>query len=217
VAASAFTGCAGQRCMAASVMVAVGDVDHIIAGMVEAGRKMKLGDEMGAGHQPGGGVSRIRGYIDDAERRGAKILLDGRNAGVDGAGGNWIGPTVIDGVTPDMPAWQDEIFGPVMSIVHVNTVDEAIALENSCPYGNAASIFTTNGGVARYAIDRFQAGMCGVNIGVPVPREPFAFGGWNDSRFGAGDMTGYDGYRFWTQPRKVTTRWTVAHDQTWMS
>ncbi|MCB9730084.1 MAG: CoA-acylating methylmalonate-semialdehyde dehydrogenase [Deltaproteobacteria bacterium] len=215
LAASAF-GCAGQRCMAASVTVAVGDVDHIIEGMVEAGRNVKLGEDMGAIINPEA-AERIRGYIDDAERRGAKVLLDGRKAQVDGAPGNWVGPTILDGVTPDMPAWTDEIFGPVMSIVHVKTVDEAIALENSCPYGNAASIFTTNGGVARYAIERFQAGMCGVNIGVPVPREPFAFGGWNDSRFGAGDMTGYDGYRFWTQPRKVTTRWAAQHDQTWMS
>ena len=136
---------------------------------------------------------------------------------VDGQPGNWVGPTLIDNVSPDMPASCEEIFGPVMSIVHVDTLDEAIALENSSPYGNAAAIYTTNGGVARYAIDCFSAGMCGVNIGVPVPREPFAFGGWNDSKFSHGDITGYDGFRFWTRPRKVTSRWEMASDATWMS
>jgi malonate-semialdehyde dehydrogenase (acetylating)/methylmalonate-semialdehyde dehydrogenase len=116
-----------------------------------------------------------------------------------------------------MPAGCEEIFGPVLSIIRTDTLDEAIAIENGSPYGNAAAIFTTNGAVARYAIERFSAGMCGVNIGVPVPREPFAFGGWNDSKFGNGDITGFDGFRFWTRPRKVTSRWDVAKDATWMS
>ena len=213
--ASAY-GCAGQRCMAASVMVAVGDVQHIIDAMVTQTKEMALGDDMGAIINPQS-VERINRYISDAEERGATVLVDGRQAGVDGQPGNWVGPTLIDNVSADMPASCEEIFGPVMSIVHVDTLDEAIALENSSPYGNAAAIFTTNGGVARYAIDRFTAGMCGVNIGVPVPREPFAFGGWNDSKFGHGDITGYDGFRFWTRPRKVTSRWEMASDATWMS
>ena len=209
-------GCSGQRCMAASVMVAVGDVQHIIDRMVDETRGMSLGTDMGSIINPQS-AERIIGYIDDAERQGARVLVDGRGASVDGQGGNWIGPTIIDGVSRDMGAGADEIFGPVLSIIHVDTLDEAIALENASPYGNAAAIFTTNGGVARYAIDRFSAGMCGVNIGVPVPREPFAFGGWNDSKFGHGDITGYDGFRFWTRPRKVTSRWDVASDATWMS
>ena len=146
-----------------------------------------------------------------------KVLVDGRGATVAGNPGNWVGPTILDGVTADMPAGCEEIFGPVLSIIHVDTLDEAIAVENNNPYGNAAAIFTTNGGVARYAIERFSAGMCGINIGVPVPREPFAFGGWNDSKIGHGDMTGYDGFRFWTKPRKVTSRWEAAKDATWMS
>ena len=96
-------------------------------------------------------------------------------------------------------------------------MDDALQIENDSPFGNAAAIYTTNGGTADYALRRFEAGMCGVNIGVPVPREPFAFGGWNDSKFGNGDMTGMDGFRFWTRPRKITVKWEVQTDQTWMS
>jgi len=210
-------GCGGQRCMAAALMVAVGDVQHIVDRFVEVTRQtVRLGDTMGAIINQAA-FERITGYIDDAERRGAKVLLDGRGAKVEGAPGWWIGPTILDHVTPDMPAYQDEIFGPVFCIVRTRTVDAAIALENAHPYGNAAGIFTTNGGVAEYCIEKFEAGMCGVNIGVPVPREPFAFGGWNDSKFGHGDLTGYDGFRYWTRPRKVTTKWAIHHDETWMS
>ena len=215
IVASSF-GCAGQRCMAASVMVAVGDVQPIIDAIVKTTAGLKLGEDMGAIINPES-VERITKYIDGAEALGAKVLVDGRGARVDGAPGNWVGPTVIDGVGKDMPAGCEEIFGPVLSIIHVDTLDEAIAVENDNPYGNAAAIFTTNGAVARYAIERFEAGMCGVNIGVPVPREPFAFGGWNESKFGSGDITGYDGFLFWTRPRKVTRRWDIAKDATWMS
>ena len=215
VVASAF-GCAGQRCMAASILVAVGDVDRHIAAMTEKARAMTLGEEMGAIIN-GAAVERITGYVDGAEARGAKVLVDGRGANVSGAGGHWVGPTIIDGVTPDMPAGCEEVFGPVLSIIRVDTLDEAIAIENANPYGNAASIYTTNGGIAEYASDRFEAGMVAVNIGVPVPREPFAFGGWNHSKFGHGDITGVDGFRFWTRPRKTTTKWASQRDQTWMS
>jgi len=215
VVASSF-GCAGQRCMAASVMVAVGDVQPIIDRMKTVAEGIDLGKDMGAIISPEA-RERINRYIDEAEAAGARVLVDGRKAKVDGAPGNWIGPTILDGVTPDMPAATEEIFGPVLSILHVDKLDQAIALENRSPYGNAAAIFTTNGGTARYATERFRAGMCGVNIGVPVPREPFSFGGWFESKFGHGDITGYDGFRFWTNPRKVTSRWEVATDRTWMS
>ena len=214
VPASAF-GCAGQRCMAASVMLAVGEVDHIIDAMVENAKGMTLGEDMGAINTPES-VERITRYINDAEARGAKVLVDGRQAMVDGNPGNWIGPTIIDHVSKDMPAGSEEIFGPVLSIIRVDTVDDAIAHENGSAYGNAAAVFTTNGGTARYVMERVSAGMCGVNIGVPVPREPFPFGGWNDSKFGHGDLTGFDGYRFWTRPRKTTTKWAEQIDQTWM-
>ena len=215
VVASAF-GCAGQRCMAASVMLAVGDVDHIVARMVEVASSMVLGEDMGAIINEES-VVRISGHIDAAEAAGATVLVDGRSAAVSGSEGYWVGPTIIDHVTPEMPASCQEIFGPVLSIIRVDTVDEAIDIENSSGYGNAAAVFTSNGAVARYVMERVSAGMCGVNIGVPVPREPFAFGGWNHSKFGHGDMTGMDGFRFWTRPRKVTTKWATQTDQNWMS
>ena len=214
VVASAY-GCSGQRCMAASLVIAVGDVDPILAAVVDQARKLRLGEDVGPVISAAA-VARIRGYIDEAERQGAKVLLDGRGAAGPG-GGHWVGPTILDHVRPDMPAGCEEIFGPVLSIIRARSVDEAIAIENASPYGNAASIFTQSGAVARHCVERFDAGMCGVNIGVPVPREPFSFGGWNDSRFGAGDMTGWDGLRFWTRPRKLTTRWQLSKDATWMS
>jgi malonate-semialdehyde dehydrogenase (acetylating)/methylmalonate-semialdehyde dehydrogenase len=215
LAASAF-GCAGQRCMAASVMIAVGDVQPIIDATVAITRKIRLGLDMGPVISRAA-VERITRYIGEAEARGAKVLVDGRGAAVDGEPGYWFGPTLLDHVTPDMPAGCEEIFGPVLSIIRVRTLDEALAIENQSPYGNAAAIFTQSGATARYCLERFEAGMCGVNVGVPVPREPFAFGGWNDSKFGVGDLTGWDGYRFWTRPRKVTSRWAQQRDMTWMS
>lgn len=215
VVASAY-GCSGQRCMAASVLMAVGDVQHIIDKIVGHAKKIELGKDMGAIINEAS-MKRITGFIDEAEKMGAKILVDGRNAKVEGADGWWIGPTIIDNVTGDMPCANEEIFGPVLSIRRVATLDEAIAIENANPYGNAASIYTTSGAVARYAIERFEAGMCAVNIGVPVPREPFSFGGWNDSKLGHGDLTGVDGYRFWTRVRKVTTKWALQTDTNWMN
>lgn len=211
---ASFTGCAGQRCMAASVLIAVGNVDAILGDIVEQAGKLKLGEHVGAIiNAPS--VTRIRGYIDDAEKRGAKVVLDGRNAkGPDG--GWWVGPTILDHCTLDMPCATEEIFGPVLSILRVKSLEEAIAIENANPYGNAACIYTTSGAVANHVTARVEAGMVGVNVGVPVPREPFGFGGWNCSKFGAGNITGYDGWRFWTRPRKVTTKWVVQSDTTWM-
>ena len=215
VVASAY-GCAGQRCMAASLMLAVGDVEPIIAAIADHTRKLRLGEDMGPVISQAA-VDRIHRYIDQAEQMGAKVLVDGRRVAAPGGRGTWVGPTILDHVRPDMPAGCEEIFGPVLSIVRARTVDEALAIENRSTYGNAASIFTTSGAVARYCVERFDAGMCGVNIGVPVPREPFGFGGWNDSLFGHGDLTGYDGFRFWTRPRKLTSRWSLSKDATWMS
>jgi len=216
VVASAY-GCAGQRCMAATVMLAVGDVQRIIDRMVVLAKKIELGTDMGA-IITRADVKRITGFIDEAEKMGGKVLVDGRGAKVEGCPeGNWVGPTILDRLTIDIPAAREEIFGPVLSIVRTATLDEALAVQNRSRYGNGASIFTSNGGVARYAVERLQAGMIGVNVGVPVPREPFAFGGWKDSMFGHGDITGMDGFRFFTRPRKVTTRWSIQTDQTWMS
>jgi malonate-semialdehyde dehydrogenase (acetylating) / methylmalonate-semialdehyde dehydrogenase len=215
VAASAY-GCAGQRCMAASLLCAVSGVDHIIDRVVAEAKKIRLGVDMGPVLNQEA-FDRINRYIDGAEKLGAKVRLDGRGAKVPGAQGYWVGPTILDEVKPEWPAGCEEIFGPVLSIVRTKTVDEAIAIENKSTYGNAASIFTTSGAVARYCIERFDAGMCGVNIGVPVPREPFSFGGWNQSKFGHGDITGMDGFRFFTRERKVTSKWALQSDATWMS
>ncbi len=213
---ASYTGCAGQRCMAAAVMLAVGDVQHIVDDMVRISREMVVGEDVGA-IVTAKSRQRIVDIIDEAERDGATVLVDGRDQSVEGSEGYWLGPTIIDNVTPEMRCYKEEIFGPVLSILRTDTLDQALDIENANPYGNAAAIYTTSGGVAEKAINRFQAGMCGVNIGVPVPREPFAFGGWNDSKFGNGDMTGMDGFRFWTRPRKVTVKWAIQPDQTWMS
>lgn len=212
---ASYTGCAGQRCMAASVLVAVGDVDHLIERIAERSASMTTGEDMGP-ITNASSVDRITRYIAEAEAAGAKVLVDGRGD-CPTESGYWVGPTLLDNVTPDMPASCEEIFGPVLSIVRVPNVEAAIALENSNPYGNASSIYTTSGDIARTVMARVDAGMCGVNIGVPVPREPFGFGGWNDSKFGHGNITGWDGYRFWTRPRKITSKWSLQRDQTWMS
>ncbi len=212
---ASFTGCAGQRCMAAAVLVAVGDVDHIIDAIKDKAAALVIGKDVGPIINEKS-ATRINGIINDAEKQGAKILVDGRGKKGDGAG-QWVAPTVIDNVKPGMQAATDEIFGPVLSIVHVGNVDEAIALENANPYGNASSVYTTSGAVAEYVTSRVDAGMVGVNIGVPVPREPFGFGGWNYSKFGHGNITGMDGFRFWTRPRKITSKWDVSPDNNWMS
>ena len=122
-------------------------------------------------------------------------------------GGYYVGPSVVDFVRPEMKIAQEEVFGPVLAIIRAKTVDDAIRIENSSPYGNAASVFTQSGGMARYVIERVSAGMIGVNIGVPVPREPFPFGGWNESKFGVGDITGKGSIEFWTKAKKITTKW----------
>jgi malonate-semialdehyde dehydrogenase (acetylating)/methylmalonate-semialdehyde dehydrogenase len=215
--AASMSGCAGQRCMAASAMVAVGQVDHIIAKICDEARKIVPGENLGAVINKQS-KDRIEGYITEAEKQGAKILVDGRRAVVKGKEkGTYVGPTVIDFVRPEMSVAQEEIFGPVISIMRTKTVDEALAIENANPYGNAASVFTQNGGAARYIIDHASAGMIGVNVGVPVPREPFSFGGWNESKFGVGDITGKSSIEFWTKLKKSTTKWNPESGINWMS
>ena len=214
---ASMSGCAGQRCMAASVMVAVSDTDHIIRRMVEQARAMVPGKDVGPVISAAS-RKRIIGYIDAAEKAGAKVLVDGRNVSVKGRdGGFFIGPTIIDHVTPDMAIAQEEVFGPVLVIIRAKDVDEALRIENASPYGNAASVFTESGGVARHVMEHASAGMVGVNVGVPVPREPFSFGGWNDSKFGVGDITGRGSIEFWTQAKKMTTKWNSEAGVNWMS
>ena len=214
---ASMSGCAGQRCMAASAMLAVGNVDPIIDQICVEARKVVPGQNLGAVISYAA-KERIEGYITEAERNGAKILVDGRGAVVAGKeNGTYVGPTVIDYVTPDMSVATEEIFGPVISIIRTSTLDEAIKIENDNPYGNAASVFTQSGGLARYVMEHASAGMIGVNIGVPVPREPFSFGGWNESRFGANDITGKSSIEFWTKLKKTTTKWNPEAGVNWMS
>ena len=215
--AASMSGCAGQRCMAASAMVGVGNIDHIVEKICEEARKIVPGQNLGAVISKAS-QEKIEQYISQAEKDGAKILVDGRNTKVTGKeNGYYVGPTVIDYVTPEMSVAKEEIFGPVISIMRTNTVDEALAIENANPYGNAASVFTQNGGMARYIIERASAGMIGVNVGVPVPREPFSFGGWNESKFGVGDITGKSSIEFWTKLKKSTTKWNAEAGVNWMS
>ena len=215
--AASMSGCAGQRCMAASAMIGVGNVDAIVAKICDEARKIIPGVNLGAVINKES-QDRIERYITQAEKDGAKILVDGRNTKVLGKEkGTYVGPTVIDFVTSEMSVAKEEIFGPVISIIRTKTVDEALAIENANPYGNAASVFTQNGGMARYIIDKANAGMIGVNVGVPVPREPFSFGGWNESKFGVGDITGKSSIEFWTKLKKSTIKWNAEAGVNWMS
>ena len=214
---ASMSGCAGQRCMAASVMVGVDKVQHIIDRMVEDAKKLVPGENLGAVISAAA-KERIENYIAQAEADGAKILLDGRNTTVAGKeGGFYVGPTIIDYVTIDMSVAREEIFGPVISIIRAKNLDEAIEIENGSNYGNAAAVFTQSGGLAKEVMQRASAGMIGVNIGVPVPREPFSFGGWNESKFGVGDITGRSSIEFWTQNKKTTTKWNPEAQTNWMS
>ncbi len=215
--AASMSGCAGQRCMAASALVAVGPVDHIIARVCEEARKFIPGQNLGAVISREA-KERIERYITEAEQQGARVLVDGRGAKVKGKEqGFYVGPTVLDGVRPEMRIAQEEVFGPVLSIMRVKSLDEALEIENRNPYGNAASVFTQSGGIARQVMERASAGMVGVNIGVPVPREPFSFGGWNESKFGACDVTGKSSVEFFTKLKKTTIKWNPESRVNWMS
>jgi len=214
---ASMAGCAGQRCMAASVMVGVDKVQHIIDRMVTEANQIVLGKDLGPVISQAA-KDRIENYITEAEAQGAKILVDGRGATVEGhENGFYVGPTIIDFVKPDMAVAKEEIFGPVISIIRAGDLDEAIRIENGSNYGNAAAVFTESGSLAKKVMERASAGMIGVNIGVPVPREPFSFGGWNESKFGVGDITGKSSIEFWTQNKKTTTKWNPEDKRDWMS
>jgi malonate-semialdehyde dehydrogenase (acetylating)/methylmalonate-semialdehyde dehydrogenase len=213
-----FTGCAGQRCMAASVLLAVGDVKHHIEKIVARAASLELGRDMGAMISKAQ-AEFLKEAIGRAEKAGAKVLLDGRKAKAPAGmeGGNWLGPTILDQVQPGSEAATVELFGPVLSIVHCRDLSEAMKIENSVEYGNACSVFTSNGALADRVAREATAGMVGVNVGVPVPREPFSFGGINASKFGHGDITGHHSLDFWSDIKKVTTKWEKQTDSNWMS
>lgn len=204
--------------MAASVLLAVGNVDQHIEKIIERASSMVLGENMGAIITKAQ-VEFLNTAITRAEAAGAKILLDGRKskAPLGMEEGNWIGPTILDNVRPGSEAASVELFGPVISIIRCKDISEAMKIENSVEYGNACSVFTQNGALAEKVIKQASAGMVGVNVGVPVPREPFSFGGINASKFGHGDITGEHSLDFWSNIKKVTVKWEKQNDNNWMS
>jgi methylmalonic acid semialdehyde dehydrogenase len=216
---NSFTGCSGQRCMAASVLVVIGEQPELIKSILSKASKLTAGSGMRQVGPVIDSVSRDRilDFIIEAESSGdAKIVLDGRSwAGQDGF---WVGPTILHhNNNRKARALHEEIFGPVLSILHVKDAHEAIALENAVAYGNAACIYTQSGATAEWFTKRFSAAMMGVNIGVPVPREPFSFGGMGTSKFGDHDITGDGGLEFFTMRKKVTTKWSIPTEQSWLS
>ncbi|KAJ3311272.1 hypothetical protein HDV04_004181 [Boothiomyces sp. JEL0838] len=221
---ASFTGCSGQRCMAASVLLTLGKQPELLDAIVAKAKALQPGQ---AGKSAMGPVidiasrDKIVRYIEESEKSGAQILLDGRTWLKDeklvATGGFWVGPTVILHKNKQDKALHDEIFGPVISIYECENQEEAIAIENANPYGNAACIYTNSGAIAEWFTKRFSAGMIGVNIGVPVPREPFSFGGINRSKFGDFDITGHGGMEFFTSLRKTTTKWVIPKEANWMN
>ncbi|KAJ2998964.1 hypothetical protein HDV02_003802 [Globomyces sp. JEL0801] len=212
---ASFSGCSGQRCMAASVLLTIGSQPKLLEAIVKKAEALgpaQSGKNIGPVIDA---ISRdkIVRYIEESEKGGAKILLDGRKwitrDDLKASGGFWVGPTVILHTNKKDSALHDEIFGPVISIYECSSKEEAIEIENANPYGNA-------GAVAEWYTKRFSAGMLGVNIGVPVPREPFSFGGINRSNFGDFDITGLGGLEFFTHHRKITTKWTPPKEASWM-
>jgi malonate-semialdehyde dehydrogenase (acetylating)/methylmalonate-semialdehyde dehydrogenase len=210
-------GSAGERCMAISALVAVGPIaDELVGKIAERATTLKTGDgtrdaDMGPlvtkAHR-----DKVASYIDAGEADGATIVVDGRGvvggAGADGAAdGFWLGPTLIDNVTTDMSIYTDEIFGPVLSVVRVDSYDEALNLINSNPYGNGTAIFTNDGGAARRFQNEVEVGMVGINVPIPVPTAYYSFGGWKSSLFGDTHAHGTEGVHFFTRGKVVTTRW----------
>lgn len=213
-----FTGCAGQRCMAASLLLAVGDCQHHIEKIIECAQQKVLGENMGAIISKES-LERLNQSLTKVPLDGGRILLDGRKHSppLGFEQGNWIGPCIVEVFDPSASCAQDELFGPLLTILQVKNLGEALTLEAKNPYGNATSIFTQAGALAERVCREAKSAMIGVNIGVPVPREPFSFGGISESKYGHGDITGTSGLDFWTYKKKITTKWQTQQDQNWMS
>jgi malonate-semialdehyde dehydrogenase (acetylating) / methylmalonate-semialdehyde dehydrogenase len=211
IISSAF-GAAGERCLAGSVLVPVGDAaEPLLKLLVEKVNAMPVGDGIHEGVGMGPLVTkehrdRVAGYIDKGVEEGAKPILDGRETKPKGAG-FFLGATIFDNVTPDMTIAKDEIFGPVLSVIRVNTLDEAIELVNSSPFGNATAIFTGSGKAAREYSSRVEAGMVGINVGVAAPMAFFPFAGWKNSFFGDLHAHGKDAVMFYTEQKVLMIRW----------
>ncbi|MDQ1359506.1 MAG: malonate-semialdehyde dehydrogenase (acetylating) / methylmalonate-semialdehyde dehydrogenase [Acidimicrobiaceae bacterium] len=211
-AVSAGYGSSGERCMAVSVLVAVGEsADPLIAAIKARVPSVRVGPGSDADSEMGPLISpdhlkKVASYIDRGEQEGATVVVDGRQASVPGDG-FFLGVSLLDDVTPDMDVYRDEIFGPVLSVVRVDTFDAALKLVNESPYGNGAAIFTRDGGAARRFQFECQAGMVGINVPIPVPVGYYSFGGWKASLFGDTHMYGPEGVRFYTRTKVVTSRW----------
>lgn len=212
-AVNAGFGSAGERCMAISALLAVGDIaDELVAKIAQRANSLRTGDglrgcDMGplvtAQHR-----DKVAGYVDAGEVAGATIVVDGRTISPDAEGdGFFVGPTLFDNVTTDMSIYQDEIFGPVLSVVRVDTYDHALELINTNPYGNGTAIFTNDGGAARRFENEVEVGMVGINVPVPVPMAYYSFGGWKNSLFGDTHAHGTEGVGFFTRGKAVTSRW----------
>ncbi len=209
------TGMAGQRCMAASVLIAVGETNKHVDMLIETARTQKPGADLPPLISRAA-VDKIGAYLDRVAQAGAKVVVDGRQA-VKPETGYYIGSSVIDYRNSHISMPNEEIFGPTLEIVAAQNIREAAELQKHSPYGNAASVFTQNGRSAAELLPQLQAGMIGVNIGVPVPRDPFAFGGIKASRFGTADITGAESLPLWTIHRKITTKWNSENKIDWMS
>jgi malonate-semialdehyde dehydrogenase (acetylating)/methylmalonate-semialdehyde dehydrogenase len=208
-------GSSGERCMALSVAVAVGDEagNALVAKMQEAMQSLKVGPCHDTNNDFGPVITqqhqqKVCGYIESAAAQGANIVVDGRQTSIEGyEQGFYVGGTLIDNVTPDMDSYQAEIFGPVLQVVRVDTMQAAMDLIDAHEYGNGTCIFTRDGEAARYFSDHIQVGMVGINIPLPVPVAYHSFGGWKRSLFGDLHAYGPDGVRFYTKRKTITQRW----------
>ncbi|ANY09043.1 CoA-acylating methylmalonate-semialdehyde dehydrogenase [Pseudonocardia sp. HH130630-07] len=206
-------GSAGERCMAISALVAVGDIaDTLVGKIADRARALRTGDgRRGCDMGPlvtDAARERVSGYIDAGVGSGATLVVDGREGEFDADGsGFFVGPTLFDHVSTEASIYTDEIFGPVLSVVRVDTYDEAVDLVNSSPYGNGTALFTNDGGAARRFQNEVEVGMIGINVPVPVPMAYYSFGGWKNSLFGDTHAHGTEGVHFFTRGKVVTTRW----------
>jgi len=214
-AVSAGFGSAGERCMAVSVLVAVGSAgDELVAKIADRVHGLRVGpgsddrSEMGP-LVTGAHRDKVASYLDTGVREGATLAVDGRMHPVIGGGadGFWLGPSVLDHVTPEMSCYRDEIFGPVLSVIRVPTYDDALRLVSENPYGNGVAIYTNDGGAARRFVAEVEVGMVGVNVPIPVPMAYYSFGGWKASLFGDTHIYGTEGMHFYTRGKAVTSRW----------
>ena len=212
-AVSAGYGAAGERCMAISVVLAVGDVaDPLIKAIQERVRRIKIGPGLDPGSEMGPLITRehrdrVASYLETAKAEGASVVVDGRPGAAEHKKGFFLGPSLIDNVKPGMRCYENEIFGPVLSVVRVETYDEALRIINENPFGNGTAIFTQNGGAARQFQFDVEVGMVGVNVPIPVPVAYYSFGGWKSSLFGDLHMYGPEGVQFYTRSKVVTSRW----------